>query len=54
MHLGFESTARRTERLLRCTEPKAEGTNTGHEDGEAMASVGVRLTAQLGTARPEK
>ncbi len=26
----------------------AEGTNTGHEDGEAMASVGVRLTAQLG------
>lgn len=26
----------------------AEGTNTGHENGEAMASVGVRLTAQLG------
>ena len=26
----------------------AQGTNTGHEDGEAMASVGVRLTAQLG------
>ena len=25
-----------------------EGTNTGHENGEAMASVGVRLTAQLG------
>ena len=25
-----------------------EGTNTGHEDGEAMASVGVRLTAELG------
>ena len=25
-----------------------QGTNTGHEDGEAMASVGVRLTAQLG------
>lgn len=27
---------------------RAEGTNTGHENGEAMASVGVRLTAQLG------
>jgi len=27
----------------------AQGTNTGHEDGEAMASVGVRLIAQLGT-----
>ena len=26
----------------------AQGTNTGHENGEAMASVGVRLTAQLG------
>ena len=26
----------------------AEGTNTGHENGEAMACVGVRLTAQLG------
>jgi hypothetical protein len=26
----------------------AEGTNTGHENGEAMASVGVRLTDQLG------
>ena len=22
---------------------RAEGTNTGHEDGEAMASVGVRV-----------
>ena len=32
----------------RAPEPKAEGTNTGHEDGEAMACVGVRLTAQLG------
>ena len=28
----------------------AEGTNTGHENGEAMASVGVRLTDQLGIA----
>jgi len=27
----------------------AQGTNTGHEDGEAMTSVGVRLIAQLGT-----
>jgi hypothetical protein len=26
----------------------AEGANTGHENGEAMACVGVRLTAQLG------
>ena len=26
----------------------AEGTNTGHENGEAMACVGVRLTDQLG------
>ena len=26
-----------------------QGTNTGHENGEAMASVGVRLTDQLGT-----
>jgi len=26
----------------------AQGTNAGHEDGEAMARVGVRLTAQLG------
>jgi hypothetical protein len=25
-----------------------EGTNTGHEDAEGMACVGVRLTAQLG------
>lgn len=25
-----------------------QGTNTGHEDAEGMASVGVRLTAQLG------
>jgi len=25
-----------------------EGTDTGHENGEAMASVGVGLTAQLG------
>jgi hypothetical protein len=25
-----------------------EGTNTGHEDGEAMASVGVSLTVMLG------
>ena len=31
----------------------AQGTNTGHEDGEAMASVGVRLTAQLGDADDE-
>lgn len=29
----------------------AEGTDTGHEDGEAMVSVGVRLTAQLGIFR---
>jgi hypothetical protein len=27
-----------------------EGTSTGHEDAEGMASVGVRLTAQLGFA----
>ena len=27
---------------------RLEGTNIGHENGEAMASVGVRLTAQLG------
>jgi hypothetical protein len=27
---------------------KAEGTNKGHENGEAMAFVGFRLTAQLG------
>ena len=26
----------------------AKGTNTGHKNGEAMASVGVRLTDQLG------
>ena len=25
-----------------------QGTNTGHEDAEGMASVGVRLTAELG------
>jgi len=25
-----------------------EGTNTGHEDAAGMASVGVRLTAELG------
>ena len=25
-----------------------EGTDTGHENAEGMASVGVRLTAQLG------
>ena len=30
-----------------------EGTNTGHEDAEGMASVGVRLTAQLGDADGE-
>jgi len=30
-----------------------EGTNTGHEDGEAMASVGVRLTDQLGAAQAD-
>ncbi len=33
-----------------------EGTDTGHEDAEGMASVGVRLTAELGhgacTERP--
>jgi hypothetical protein len=28
-----------------------EGTDTGHEDAEGMASVGVRLTAELGHAR---
>jgi hypothetical protein len=29
-----------------------KGTDTGHEDAEGMASVGVRLTDQLGdTAR---
>ena len=27
---------------------RLEGTDIGHENGEAMASVGVRLTAQLG------
>jgi hypothetical protein len=27
-----------------------EGTNTGHENAEGMASVGVRLTAELGNA----
>jgi hypothetical protein len=27
-----------------------EGTNTGHENAEGMASVGVRLTAELGHA----
>lgn len=27
---------------------RAEGTDTGHENAEGMASVGVRLTAQLG------
>ncbi len=26
----------------------AQGTNKGHKNGEAMALVGVRLTAQLG------
>ncbi len=30
----------------------AWGTDTGHENGEAMASVGVRLTAQLGIYAP--
>ena len=29
-----------------------EGTDTGHENGEAMASVGVRLNAQLGAEFP--
>lgn len=31
----------------RSTE-SAEGTNTGHKNAKGMASVGVRLTAQLG------
>jgi len=26
----------------------AQGTNTGHENAEGMACVGVRLTAQFG------
>lgn len=26
---------------------KAEGTKTGHQNGEAMASVGIRFTYQL-------
>ena len=26
----------------------AQGTNTGHENAEGMACIGVRLTAQLG------
>ncbi len=26
----------------------AQGTNTGHENAEGMACVGVRLTAELG------
>ncbi len=29
----------------------AQGTNTGHENAEGMACVGVRLTGQLGHAR---
>ena len=37
-----------TPRLTGAGARSAEDTNTGHEDGEAMASVGVRLTAQLG------
>ena len=28
-----------------------EGTNTGHEDAEGMASVGVSLTAELGDTK---
>ena len=28
----------------------AQGTNTGHDNAEGMACVGVRLTAQLGRA----
>ena len=29
----------------------AQGTNTGQENGEAMASIGVGLTAELGWCR---
>ena len=30
---------------------KAEGTKTGHQNGEAMASVGIRLFHQSGAYR---
>ena len=30
-------------------EPKAEGTNTGHENAEGMASVGVRVEPTVRT-----
>ena len=39
-----------TPRLTGAGARSAEGTNTGHENAEGMASVGVRLTDQLGQA----
>jgi hypothetical protein len=41
---------RLTPKLTGAGARSAEGTNTGHENGEAMASVGVRveLTVRLG------
>jgi len=39
-----------TPRLTGAGARSAEGTNTGHENGEAMASIGVRVepTVRLG------
>jgi hypothetical protein len=45
----FESEKPNAQGKRRRSTEGAEGTNTGHENGEAMASVGVRLTAQLGS-----
>ena len=44
---GFTEPSNYQGKRRRSTEG-AEGTNTGHENAEGMASVGVRLTAQLG------
>ena len=38
-----------TPRLTGAGARRAEGTNTGHENGEAMASVGVRVEPTVRT-----
>ena len=40
-----------TPRLTGAGARSAEGTNTGHENGEAMASVGVRVEPTVRTQR---
>jgi len=47
MHVGCSRRPNAQGKRRRSTEG-AEGTNTGHENAEGMASVGVRLTARLG------